>query len=101
MRFELIEEQKTPAGPRNDDDSELVDGQPQDQRVSERLLPDSATDTRIDERDTRIGTAAETAPTYRRCVIYLNPKSQAQGRLSPGGAGGPSGASGPPASGPN
>ena len=111
MRFELVEEKKAPVRPSRDDDTELVDQQPTNERTSDRamsdrlssdrLSSDRATDTRTDERDLRAETGEKSAPTYRRCVIYLNPLDQPPGRTRPGGASGPDRSSGPPPSEPS
>ncbi len=106
MRFELVEEKKTPVRPSRDDDTELVNQQPTNERTSDRASSDRAssdraTDTRIDERDMRAETGEESAPTYRRCVIYLNPQDQPPGRTRPRGASGPDQSGGPPPSEPS
>lgn len=101
MRFELVEEKKAPVRPNRDDDTELVDETPVNQGGLDQVSSNLAPDTRTDERDLRGEAGEKTAPTYRRCVIYLNPPDQGSGQRRPGGGSGSSESGGPPSSEPN
>ena len=101
MRFELVEEKKAPVRPNRYDDTELVDETPVNQGGLDQVSSNLAPDTRTDERDLRGEAGEKTAPTYRRCVIYLNPPDQGSGQRRPGGGSGSSESGGPPSSEPN